>query len=52
MLITSKPQVNVLGVLFDSKLTWSKHIANQINKSNKALHTIKMNQKYFNQEEI
>ena len=50
--IVSKDSINVLGITFDSKLTWAKHIATQINKANKALHAIKMIKKYFNFEEI
>ena len=44
--------MNVLGVNFDSKLNWSKHISLQINKANKALHAIKMTKKYFCQTKI
>ena len=35
--VTSLKSMNVLGVIFDSKLTWSIHIANTINKARKAL---------------
>ena len=38
--------MNVLGVCFDSKLTWSTHIANTINKA------IKLIKKYFTNNEI
>ena len=34
--IKSETVMNVLGVLFDSKLTWSNHVSKQINKANKA----------------
>ena len=44
--------MNVLGVCFDSKLNWSMHVANTINKANKALHAIRLIKKYFNQHEI
>ena len=37
---------------FDSRLTWSIHISNQINKANKALYAIKLIKKYFTQTEI
>ena len=40
------------GVIFDSKLTWSKHISKQTNKANSALHAIKLIRKFFNQSEI
>ena len=42
----------VLGITFDSKLTWAKHVANQIDKSTRALYTIKLIRNIFNKEEI
>ena len=48
----SKDYMNVLRVNCDSKLNWSKHVANQISKSNRALHAIKMIKKYFTQSEL
>ena len=51
-IIKSKDNMNVLGVIFDSKLTWAKHISTQINKSSRALHAIKLIRKYFNKNEI
>ena len=50
--IVSKDSINVLGITFDSKLNWAKHVANQINKANKALHAIKLIKRYFKQDEI
>ena len=50
--VKSKTSMNVLGVCFDSKLTWSKHIANTIHKANQALHAIRLIKKYFNSTEI
>jgi hypothetical protein len=38
----TKKSIDVLGVLFDSKLNWSAHILNVINKANKALEAIKL----------
>ena len=52
IVIKSSNQMNVLGVTFDSRLTWSIHISNQINKANKALYAIKLIKKYFTQTEI
>ena len=40
--VKSMHNMNVLGVEFDCKLTWSKHMSKQINKANKALHAINM----------
>ena len=39
--------MNVLGVIFDSKLTWSIHVANAINKAKKALFCTKTYKKIF-----
>ena len=50
--VKSKDHMNVVGVLFDTKLTWAKHISTQINKANSALHAIKLIRKYFSQKEI
>ena len=50
--VKSKDHINVLGIIFDSKLTWAKHIAIQTNKANSALHAIKLIRRYFNQSEL
>ena len=34
--------MNVLGVIFDSKLQWSNQVANSVRKANSALHAINM----------
>ena len=39
-ILTSKPQMNVLGVTFDSKLNWQAQIESTITKSKRALHAI------------
>ena len=51
-LIKSSNEMNLLGITFDRKMTWSIHISKQINKVNKALHVIKLIKKYFTQAEI
>jgi hypothetical protein len=51
-IITSKDSMNVLGVIFDNKLNWAKHVADQISKANRALHAIKLIRKYFSKQEI
>ena len=50
--IKSTTEMNVLGVLLDSKLTWANHVSKQVNKANKALHANKLIWKYFNNKEI
>ena len=51
-IIKSKKLMNVLGVIFDSKLTWNDHIAHCISKSKKALFAIRLLKKYFTFNEI
>ena len=50
-IITSKPNINVLGISFDSKLQWHFQIAKAVNKSRNALHSIKLIRKYFTANE-
>ena len=45
--IQSKKSMNVLGVIFDSKLTWSEQTSNAILKSNKALCAIRLIKQYL-----
>ena len=45
--ISSNKTINVLGVIFDSKLQWSDHIALTIKKSFNALNAIKLIKKFF-----
>ena len=52
VIIMSKTSINVLGVSFDSKMTWSNQISQTIQKANKALHAIKIIKKYFSKIEI
>ena len=40
--------INVLGIIFDSKLQWGPQVENAIKKSNKAKHAIMLISKYFN----
>ena len=48
--VKSKDHINTLGITFDSKLTWAKHVAIQTNKASCALHAIKLIRKYFTTE--
>ena len=50
--LKSKPQMNVLGVTFDSKLNWQFHITKAITKSKKSLNAIYLIRKHFNTEEL
>ena len=51
-MINSNRSINVLGVIFDSKLQWSDHIALTIKKSFSALNAICLIKKFFNQKEL
>jgi len=51
-LITSKNEINVLGITFDSKLQWSSQVSRAIVGANKALQAIKLIRKYFTTPEI
>ena len=50
--VTSKKSMNVLGVIFDSKLTWSLHIAQAISKANKALCALRMLKNFFTPKQM
>ena len=50
--IKSKKSINVLGILFDSKLNWNIHIASAISKAKKSLFAIKQLKKYLNSIEM
>ena len=50
--LTSSKVINVLGVLFDTKLQWTEHVTLAINKSNKSLNALKLIRRYFNSKEL
>ena len=50
--VTFKKSMNVLGVIFDSKLTWNAHIASAIAKAKKALFALRLLKKFFNNHEM
>ena len=51
-LVTSKKTMNVLGVIFDSKLTWDSHISSAIAKAKKSLFALRLLKRYFNGNEM
>ena len=51
-MIKSNKSINVLGVIFDSKLQWADHIAHALKKSFKALNAIRLIKKIFTQKEL
>ena len=50
--VKSKKVINVLGVLFDSKLSWAPQVELSISKANRALNAIKIIRKFFNSKEL
>ena len=51
-ILTSKNKINVLGVIFDSKLQWGDQVAHSIQRANAALNAIRIISKYFNTKEL
>ena len=52
VMVTSKNEINVLGVTFDSKLQWCSQVSRAIKGANSSLQAIKMIRKYFSTNEI
>ena len=50
--ITSSRTINILGILFDSKMNWADHVKKAISESNSNLYAIKLIRKYFSTDEI
>jgi len=50
--IESKKELKVLGLTFDSKLTWSAQVNQSISKSRQSLHAIRLLSKYFNRDKL
>jgi hypothetical protein len=50
--IWSLDYMNVLGVVFDSKLGWAQHIATAVTKANKAINAIRLIRRYFSNKEL
>ena len=44
--------MNVLGVVFDSKMNWEDHVKKAISESNSNLYAIRLIRKYFSTDEI
>ena len=50
--VTAKNEMNVLGLTFDSRLSWAPQVSRAIKGSNSSLQAIKMIRKYFSTQEI
>ena len=51
-IVHSKRTINVLGLVFDSKLQWADQVASTINKANRALNAIKIIRRFFSTNEL
>ena len=51
-IVRSKKVINVLGVLFDSKMTWAPQVEQTITKANKVLNAKRLIRKYFSSREL
>ena len=49
--VTTKKSMNVLGLLFEAKLTWGGQVHKSIKKANQSLQGLKQILRYFNMEE-
>ena len=50
--LVSKNSMNVLGVIFDSKLQWAQQVANSVQRARKALSAIGIIRRYFTTNEL
>jgi hypothetical protein len=50
--ITTKKSINILGVIFDSKLNWTEQVTSFVYKSKKSLNAIRIIRKCFNTKEL
>ena len=50
--LTSNKTINILGVIFDSKLTWVDHISHAIKRSITALNAIRIIKRFFTKKEL
>ena len=51
-ILKSNKKINILGVIFDSKLQWSEHIAHAIKKATCALNAIRLIRKFVTISEL
>ena len=50
-MISSKGTINVLGIIFDSRMKWNEHVEKAVKESNSSLYAIKLIRKYFSPDE-
>jgi hypothetical protein len=52
IVIQSKKEINMLGVIIDFRLSWDNHVEKVSNRANKALNAIKLLIRFFNKKEL
>ena len=52
VVVTVKQEIKVLGLIFDSKLSWTQQVGKAITSANNAKQAIKLLSGYFNTEEL
>ena len=50
--ISTKSQMNVLGIIFDTGLQWGPQITSTLKKANKGLNAIRLIKNYFSTNEL
>ena len=50
--VVTKNTISVLGLIFDSKLTWGPQVASAISKSTRALNALRLISRFFNRKEL
>ena len=50
--IKSKPSMKILGIVFDSRLTWGEHVDHAICNSRRALHAMRTVRRFFTDTEM
>jgi hypothetical protein len=50
--VETKKSMNVLGVIFDSRLCWSDHVTSAVNSANGSLNAIKIIRNFFQYKRI
>ena len=50
--VLTQKTITVLGIIFDSKLTWAPQVSSTLAKSTKALNALRLVARFFNKKEL
>ena len=50
--VATKPTINLLGIVFDSKLQWAPQVAASISKATRALNGLRLTRRCFNTSKL